>query len=127
MPGHGKTKIRSREGGYMIGLIGDEDTVTGFLMSGVGNVDTKKQKNFYVVTSRSTQNEIEQAFRTLTTREDIAVLLITQKVADDIRYLLAEYDKLIPAVLEIPSKDHPYNPEKDSVMARVLKMSGAGR
>jgi V-type H+-transporting ATPase subunit F len=45
-------------------------------------------------------------------------------VADEIRYLLNDYDKLMPAVLEIPSKDHPYDPEKDSVMGRVLKLTG---
>ena len=32
-------------------LIGDEDTVTGFLLAGVGEIDTKKNSNFLVVNS----------------------------------------------------------------------------
>eukprot|EP01119_Soliformovum_irregulare_P004423 TRINITY_DN1541_c0_g1_i1.p1 TRINITY_DN1541_c0_g1~~TRINITY_DN1541_c0_g1_i1.p1 ORF type:complete len:127 (-),score=23.99 TRINITY_DN1541_c0_g1_i1:47-427(-) len=120
----GKGKIRSREGGYYLAIIGDEDTTTGFLLSGVGNSDAKKQKNFFIVTNKTTHPEIEQAFRQFTTREDIAVLMITQNVAEEIRYLLNEYDKLIPTILEIPSKDHPYDPSKDSVMVKVLKMTG---
>jgi len=122
MPPKGKVKIRSRDGGYLIGVIADEDTITGLLLSGVGNVDNKKQKNFFVVTSKTTQSEIENSFRTFTSREDIAIILISQKIADEIRYLLNEYDKLIPTILEIPSKDHPYDPTKDSVMARILRM-----
>ena len=29
------------------------------------------------------------------------------------------YDKTVPAILEIPSKEHPYAPSKDSVLAKV--------
>ena len=31
-------------------LIGDEDTVTGFLLAGIGEVDASKNSNFLVVT-----------------------------------------------------------------------------
>eukprot|EP00027_Filamoeba_sp_ATCC50430_P014070 CAMPEP_0168575070 /NCGR_PEP_ID=MMETSP0413-20121227/19450_1 /TAXON_ID=136452 /ORGANISM="Filamoeba nolandi, Strain NC-AS-23-1" /LENGTH=57 /DNA_ID=CAMNT_0008608519 /DNA_START=69 /DNA_END=242 /DNA_ORIENTATION=- len=48
---HGKTRLKNREGGYLVGLIGDQDTITGFLLAGCGNVDAKRQKNFFVVTS----------------------------------------------------------------------------
>jgi len=124
MPGHGKVKIRNREGGYLNAIIGDEDAVTGFLLAGVGHVDQNKKKNFFVVTSKTPQTEIENAFRQFTSREDIAVLMITQHIADEIRYLINEYEKLIPTILEIPSKDHPYDPNKDTVMIRVQKMTG---
>jgi len=106
MPGHGKVKIKSRDGGYMMAIIGDEDTATGFLLSGVGHSDAKKQKNFYIVTNKTTNGDIENAFRTFTSREDIAVLMITQNVADEIRYLLNAYDKLIPTILEIPKMSY---------------------
>ena len=39
--------------------------------------------------------------------------------------MLAEYNKVLPTVLEIPSKDHPYDPSKDSVMDRVRFLSGS--
>ncbi len=31
----------------------------------------------------------------------------------------------VPAVLEIPSKDRPYDPSKDSVLAKVKTLVGA--
>jgi hypothetical protein len=33
-----------------------------------------------------------------------------RQIAADISHILADYDKTIPTVLEIPSKDHPYDP-----------------
>eukprot|EP00163_Fabomonas_tropica_P008564 TRINITY_DN1829_c1_g2_i3.p1 TRINITY_DN1829_c1_g2~~TRINITY_DN1829_c1_g2_i3.p1 ORF type:complete len:161 (-),score=26.18 TRINITY_DN1829_c1_g2_i3:175-657(-) len=148
--------------GLLIGLIGDEDTVTGFLLSGIGHTDQKNKKNFFVVDnseyslcgltpspsailpSRShidsthlqplpplffvaletTTSQIETAFKELTSRKDVALVLINQQVANEIRWLLDEYRKAIPAVLEIPSKAHPYDPTKDSIMLRVQQLLG---
>ncbi len=42
-----------------------------------------------------------------------------------IRYIVDANDKSIPAVLEIPSKDHPYNPTKDSILHRARGMFNA--
>jgi V-type H+-transporting ATPase subunit F len=44
----------------------------------------------------------------MTERPDIAILLINQHIAEKIRPLLEHYTQAFPAVLEIPSKDHPY-------------------
>jgi len=33
-----------------------------------------------------------------------------------IRQLVDNHDQAFPSVLEIPSKDHPYDPAKDSVL-----------
>ena len=41
-----------------------------------------------------------------------------------IRHLVDDHQAILPTVLEIPSKDHPYDPEKDSVLRRVNKMQG---
>jgi len=35
----------------LLSVIGDEDTVTGMLLAGVGNVDARAKKNFFVVDS----------------------------------------------------------------------------
>ena len=45
------------------------------------------------------------------------------QVAEMIRHLLDSYTQAIPAVLEIPSKEHPYDASKDSILrrAKVLK------
>jgi len=111
--------------GSLIGVIGDEDTVTGFLLAGVGDVDVRRRTNFLVVDAKTTRRAIEDAFKDLTTREDIAVVLINQTVADTIRHLVDDYARPVPAVLEVPSKDAPYDPSKDSVLARVQHLLGA--
>lgn len=54
---------------------------------------------------------------------EMCVCLAAQ-IASDIRHVLDEYFEPIPAVLEIPSKDHPYVPEHDSIMQRVLLFTG---
>ena len=87
---------------------------------------------------------MEDAFKSFTTRDDIAVLLISQQVpaalaglvfrvadisapqiADDLRHLLEEYDQVVPTILEIPTKNHPYDPSKDFMMSRLKKMLGS--
>lgn len=47
-----------------------------------------------------------------------------KQVADRIRYRVDTYTAAFPALLEIPSKDHPYDPEKDSVLKRVRRLFG---
>lgn len=52
--------------------------------------------------------------------------LLFSQIAEMIRHVIDRYDKPIPAVLEIPSKDHPYDPSKDSILrrAKVSQYSG---
>ncbi|RVD80335.1 uncharacterized protein DFL_008234 [Arthrobotrys flagrans] len=109
-----------------LGVIGDEDTVTGLLLAGIGHVTTgaNATRNFLVVDPKTEIDKIEKAFDEMTSRKDIGILLINQHVAERIRYKIDMYTAAFPAVLEIPSKDHPYDPEKDSVLKRVKKLFG---
>lgn len=70
--------------------------------------------------------DVEEAFKSFSTREDVSVILITQSIASRIRHLIDGYNKPIPAVLEIPSKDQPYDPSQDSILSRVKFMFGEG-
>lgn len=111
----------------LIAVIGDEDTVTGMLLAGIGSISSElnKEKNFVVVDSKTNDEDIEKSFELFTeTRDDIAILLINQHLAEKIRYKVDIFTKLFPAILEIPSKDHPYDPEKDSVLRRVRRLFG---
>jgi V-type H+-transporting ATPase subunit F len=45
-------------------------------------------------------------------------------VEKDLKLKVQKYDKVIPTVLQIPSKDHPYDPSKDHVMQRVTGLMG---
>lgn len=110
--------------GSLLAVIGYEDTVTGFLLAGVGNVDLRKNTNFLVVSDKTTVKEIEDSFKDFTTRDDIAIILINQTVASMIRHLIDNYQLPTPAILEIPSKDQPYDPSKDSILSRVKHMTG---
>jgi len=110
-----------------LAVIGDEDSVTGILLAGVGHVTEPpdSQKNYLVVDQKTDDATIEGAFDQFTReRKDIAILLINQHIADRIRARVDGFGEAFPSVLEIPSKDHPYDPEKDSVMKRVRKLFG---
>lgn len=47
-----------------------------------------------------------------------------QQIANEIRPVLAKFSAPVPAVLEIPSKEHPYDAAKDSILQRVRNMLG---
>ncbi|CAM9881451.1 unnamed protein product, partial [Chrysoparadoxa australica] len=103
--------------GHLIGVIGDADTVTGFLLAGVGN-RTAASTNFLVVNEDTHVDVIEESFNRLTSRDDIAIVLINQHIATEIRHILKDYTKTVPTVLEIPSKTTPYDPDQDYIMQR---------
>jgi V-type H+-transporting ATPase subunit F len=63
--------------------------------------------------------ELEEALRGFLAREDIAILLIVQYVADMVRHVIENHHKLTPAILEIPSKEHAYDPSKDFILKRA--------
>ncbi|ONK64062.1 uncharacterized protein A4U43_C07F21700 [Asparagus officinalis] len=109
----------------LIAMIADEDTVTGFLMAGVGNIDMRRNTNFLIVDSKTTVKAIENAFKEFTNREEIAIVLMSQYIANMIRFLVDSYNRPVPAILEIPSKDHPYDPTHDSVLSRVRYLFSA--
>uniref|UniRef100_A0A7S3R652 V-type proton ATPase subunit F n=1 Tax=Dunaliella tertiolecta TaxID=3047 RepID=A0A7S3R652_DUNTE len=111
--------------GALIAVIADEDTITGFLLAGVGHVDLRKNTNYLVVDSKTNVRTIEAKFKEFTSREDIAIVLISQNVASMIRHAIEQHTKAVPSVLEIPSKDHPYEPSQDSLLTRVKHILGA--
>lgn len=101
------------------------------------------EKNFLIVDGKTETAAIETAFDRFTEeRKDIGIVLINQhvssapdrlivyhgtnlpQVADKIRHRIDTYTAAFPALLEIPSKDHPYDPEKDSVLRRVRRLFG---
>ncbi|CEM11428.1 unnamed protein product [Vitrella brassicaformis CCMP3155] len=107
-----------------VAVIGDEDTVVGFCLAGVGGRDAQGRSNFLIVDNKTRMSDIENAFREFCDRKDIGVILINQHIAEQIRYMVDTHEKVIPTVLEIPSKDKPYDASKDSVMSRVKVFFG---
>jgi len=102
-------------------------SVTGLLLAGVGHVTDSpdSQRNFLVCDSKTERSTIESAFNRFTKeRKDIGIVLINQHIAEKIRDTVDKFQDAFPAVLEIPAKDHPYDPEKDSVLRRVRRLFG---
>uniref|UniRef100_A0A7S1AL06 V-type proton ATPase subunit F n=1 Tax=Noctiluca scintillans TaxID=2966 RepID=A0A7S1AL06_NOCSC len=117
----GKQKFISQTD-MKVGIIADEDTVTGLLLAGAGMKDGSGKTNFLICGAKTHVKEMEEKFNELVGRRDISMVLITQGCADDIRYAVEAYTssgKVIPTVLEIPSKEQAYDPRKDAVMQRV--------
>ncbi|KAF9452553.1 vacuolar ATP synthase [Macrolepiota fuliginosa MF-IS2] len=108
----------------LIAVIGDEDSITGLLLAGIGDVNEQQKKSFLVVDAKTPVATIEAAFQDFTERREIAILLINQHVAEKIRPTVDRYNQAFPALVEIPSKDHPYDPSKDSILKRVQKLFG---
>ena len=64
-------------------------------------------------------SEVEECFKRFMKRDDIDIILINQNIAEMIRHVIDGHTSPIPAVLEIPSKDHPYDASKDSILRRA--------
>ncbi|MBN3319225.1 VATF ATPase, partial [Atractosteus spatula] len=140
--------------GKLIAVIGDEDTCTGFLLGGVGELNKNRKPNFLVVEKDTSITEIEETFnssffpylknaagtqafmcfcvrlpllwgRSFLARDDIGIILINQFIAEMIRHAIDAHMQSIPAVLEIPSKEHPYDASKDSILRRAKGMFSA--
>jgi len=109
-----------------VAVIGDEATVTGLLLTGMGERNKRGDTNFLIVTKETTLSQIETAFKTYTEKEDVGILLISQNIAEMIRNLVAEYEGIVPTVLEIPSKDVPYEAEKDSILIKAARILYGG-
>ena len=132
--------------GKLIGVIGDEDTCVGFLLGGVGELNKNRQPNFLVVDKNTEIQEIEDTLKSFIRREDISIILINQNVAEEVdvdylenhkkrdvktfipqvRHILDNHTSPVPAILEIPSKDSPYDPNKDSILRYILTSAECG-
>jgi V-type H+-transporting ATPase subunit F len=116
-----KGKAFKVKGSLLVGVIGDEATVTGFLLTGIGERKKNGDANFLIVTKDTTLSQIETAFTKMLQREDMGIIMISQNIAEMIRNLIAEHTEVIPSVMEIPSKDVPYDPEKDTILCRAAR------
>merc|ERR1712154_706596 len=105
--------------GKLIGVIGDEDTCVGFLLGGIGEMNKNRQPNFLVVNTETPMSDIEDCLKAFIKRDDIDIILINQNVAEMVRHVIDGHTAPVPAILEIPSKDHPYDPSKDSILRRA--------
>jgi len=111
--------------GKLIGVIGDEDTCVGFLLGGIGELNKNREPNFLVVDKNTPLQDIEDTVKGFMKRSDISIILINQNIAEMVRHILDAHTAPVPAILEIPSKDSPYDPNKDSILRRAKGLFSA--
>jgi V/A-type H+-transporting ATPase subunit F len=96
-----------------IALIGDRDTVRGFRLAGI-------RKTFLMEES---PQDIRETLKGLF-NDNIGILLVTEKVAEQIGNLLDEANRfrkdIMPIILEIPDSSGPL-PEKVDPMRELIK------
>ncbi|CAH0551299.1 unnamed protein product [Brassicogethes aeneus] len=111
--------------GHLIAVIADEDTCVGFLLGGIGEMNSKHEVNFFVVDQQTEDTVIHERFMSFFKRKDIDLILITYDVVDKIRDTVDKYrTNLIPAILEIPSKTREFDPNTDIVYQTAIKNVG---
>jgi vacuolar-type H+-ATPase subunit F/Vma7 len=171
---------RKAQAAALLAVIGDEDTVVGMLLAGVGDVDARRNSNFLVIDNSEPRicsaslarrvsaqapharaTHIGSAFarpqrrrRARSRRLSIAsppaptsvscsstnmcaappslhsLLLgrsdpsVARQVATMIRPTIDAFEQKSPAILEIPSKEHPYDPSQDAIHRRTKLLLG---
>ena len=104
----------------LVAVIADESTVTGFLLTGIGQRGTRGDTNYMIVNNETTDQQLEEKMQSFLDRSDIGIILIAQSSAERLRNMIVEHneneERILPTILEIPSKDQAYDPTKDSMM-----------
>lgn len=106
-------------GTLLVAAIGDATTITGLLLTGMGERNLQGKTNFMIVERETSTEQIEETLRAFLERSDIGIVLISQNVAERVRNIIVEHERTIPTILEIPSKDTPYEAEKDTIVVRA--------
>ena len=107
------------KGTLLVAAIADRTTITGLLLTGMGERNLKNQTNFLIVDKDTNDETIETTLRGFLERHDIGIILISQNCAERVRNIIVEHEKVLPTILEIPSKDTPYEADKDTIVRRA--------
>jgi len=93
-----------------IGVVGDKDTAIGFRLAGL--VDVYEVNN---------KEEAAKAIKELDERDDIGLIITTERIGEEIRDVINSLDKV---VVEIPDKNGPIVREYDPIRTLVRKAVG---
>jgi V/A-type H+-transporting ATPase subunit F len=104
-------------GMYKVAVIGDFDTVMGFKLAGVG--ETYEVEN---------SQDAGKVLRQLSKRDDIGVIIMTERVAEGVTEVLEEVLKTrkarIPVIVEVPDKRGPMKRLAVSIREMVKRAIG---
>ncbi|RBQ24076.1 V-type ATP synthase subunit F [Candidatus Methanobinarius endosymbioticus] len=97
-----------------VAVIGDIDTVTGFQLAGV-------KINKVVKTNEDAENALDELMN-----EEISIIIITEKIADNIREYIDKKigSNVLPMIIEIPDKPGPSGRDSDPMGELIKKVIG---
>jgi len=97
-----------------VAVIGDLDTVTGFQLGGV-----KVSK--VVETNQDAENALDELMN-----DDISIIIITEKIADNIREYIDKKigSDVLPMIIEIPDKSGPSDRDGDPIGELIKRVIG---
>lgn len=100
----------SMEDRKKVGLIADDGCIKGFIMTGL--ICDTREKNFFTVDKRTSEETLEQNFKELLGRKDIAIIFVADFVAKKIKFALKNYKKVVPTIMTIPTKEGSFDEQK---------------
>ena len=97
-----------------VAIIGDIDTVTGFKLGGV-------KKGIIVNNDEEAKNALDELLN-----DEISIIIITQKIADNIRGYINKRlgSDVLPMVIEIPDKTGSSEGGNDQMAALIKRVIG---
>ena len=120
MPGMKKTYPKGR---LIMSVIADEPTVTGFLLTGMGQRDINGKSNYFMSGKETTDDDLEKEFAAQCADSKMGIVFFAQNLAERIRDKIIEHqeneDTILPIIMEIPSKEAEYDPRKDSMLVQA--------
>ena len=72
-----------------------------------------------IVDKDTKDEEIDTCLRDLLNRNDIGIIIMSQTAAKRVRNTIVEHEKVLPTILEIPSKETPYEATEDPIVIRA--------
>ncbi|AMK14904.1 V-type ATP synthase subunit F [Methanobrevibacter olleyae] len=97
-----------------VAIIGDIDTVTGFKLGGV-------KKGIIVNNDDEAKNTLDELLK-----DEISIIIITQKIADNIREHINKRlgSDVLPMIIEIPDKSGSSEGGADQMAALIKRVIG---
>ncbi|MCS4542088.1 MAG: V-type ATP synthase subunit F [Euryarchaeota archaeon] len=100
-----------------VAVIGDQDTIVGFRLAGI--------KETYEVGSAE---EAAKNLKSLFQRKDINIIVITERIAEQLRKMIDDFEakkeEVVPIIVEIPDKKGPMRREVTPLQKLVKRAIG---
>ncbi|XP_020814422.1 uncharacterized protein LOC110188857 [Drosophila serrata] len=87
-----------------IAVIAEAEVTLGFLLAGIG-YHSEKFRNYMIVDSETTQEELEKFFHTVYYKSNMGLILIDFDTAKRLRTVMANRTHLLPVIMTVPNKD----------------------